>query len=190
MRNNCPKCEHPRDDEGAECPNCGVIYDKAMASEIIAIKLETRKGERRAQRQPVYRRLERDHVKLIGLAAVTLAIVALLRWDWETNVEPLLPGGRLANPDRTQEIYDKYRSQALALCVPMIEQRAKWSHRWTDGWGEPRFDRYQILEDNRIVYIGNHIEFQNGFGAWSRHTYRCTYDPRTQSVTNFTMSAR
>ena len=35
---------------------------------------------------------------------------------------------------------------------------------------------------NALKFTGNKVEFQNGFGAWQRMSYECTYDPVDEVV--------
>lgn len=39
-----------------------------------------------------------------------------------------------------------------------------------------------------LTYIGDKIQFQNGFGAWQTHIYECDYNPATESA--LSVSAR
>jgi ribosomal protein L12E/L44/L45/RPP1/RPP2 len=61
------------------------------------------------------------------------------------------------------------------LCRDRIERLARYSVRWTDGWLETKFSRYEWLDFNKkiIAVYGDKAEFQNGFGAFQRAIYRC-----------------
>lgn len=73
---------------------------------------------------------------------------------------------------------------ASVRCEDHIERLGQYSHRWTDGWTEPKMSRYRWkdLSAGHVTYIGDKIEFQNGFGAWLPHIYECDYDPATERV--------
>lgn len=60
-------------------------------------------------------------------------------------------------------------------CKDQIERLAKYSVRWTDGTLEPKFSRFRWKnkELGEITYIGDKVEFQNGFGAYLPMTYEC-----------------
>ncbi len=53
-----------------------------------------------------------------------------------------------------------------------------YGSRWTDGFLEPKLSRsiWSDRENGIATYIGDKIEFQNGFGAWQPHVYSCDVD--------------
>lgn len=63
-------------------------------------------------------------------------------------------------------------------CRKIVESYAEYDYEWIDGWLEVKFDRYQWGDDDKktIIYGGDKIKFQNGFGAWQRYTYLCRVD--------------
>lgn len=72
---------------------------------------------------------------------------------------------------------------ASVWCPDHVERLAPSSYRWTDGILEPKFVIMLLTDDpNVITYIGDHVEFQNGFGAWQRHIYQCDFDVKTETV--------
>ncbi len=79
---------------------------------------------------------------------------------------------------------EKHFVDASVKCVRPIERLAKYSSKWTDGWLTPKFSHYRWKDSKKgiITYIGDKIQFQNGFGAWQDHTYGCDFDPATGSV--------
>ncbi len=84
----------------------------------------------------------------------------------------------------------KFELEAAFACDDAVERLAKFSSRWTDGMLEPKFSR--VRWGNRaagtVVFLGDRIEFQNGFGAFQPHVYACEYDPEGRRVVN--VSAR
>jgi hypothetical protein len=80
---------------------------------------------------------------------------------------------------------DRTGLKAKWACTPEIERRAKIDAQWTDtGWLDSRFSRIRWHDKDAgiIVFVGDKVQFQNGFGAWIRHTYRCTYDTLNDRV--------
>ena len=85
---------------------------------------------------------------------------------------------------------ERHRIAAQVRCEDRIEGLAKYDFEWTSGWGEPIFSEWVNIEGNRlfgttpkgIIYIGDKIKFQNGFGVFIVHTYHCNYDPDTETV--------
>ena len=73
-------------------------------------------------------------------------------------------------------------------CEVLIEAHARYTHRWTDGFFEEKFPTKDWLHGAKEVRLsGRSVEFQNGFGAWSRMSYTCTYDPISELVTDVTV---
>ena len=76
---------------------------------------------------------------------------------------------------------DKHSLAATFACQPLIESLAKYAFKWTDGWLGAKLERFRWKDrtEGSISYTGDEIQFQNGFGAWSRMTYWCHYNPET-----------
>ena len=75
---------------------------------------------------------------------------------------------------------EEYAGTATFECMPHIEKLAKYDYKWTDKFLELKFDRFrwENLDKNNIIYSGNKIKFQNGFGAWQHMNYACIFDPK------------
>lgn len=73
---------------------------------------------------------------------------------------------------------------AAVRCKDPVERLAKYTARWTDRTFEPKFSHFRWFKESEgiIIYIGDKIEFQNGFGAWQAHVYECDYDPKSEQV--------
>lgn len=81
---------------------------------------------------------------------------------------------------------DRNISGAGVYCKDHVERLAKYSARWTDGTFETKFSRFRWLDQSKgtLTYIGDKIEFQNGFGAHQAHIYECDYNPETNVVSD------
>lgn len=80
---------------------------------------------------------------------------------------------------------DEHGIAAGFACQPIVEKLAKHTYRWTDGWLDTKFPSY--LTSNKgepyvLTVLGDKIEFQNGFGAWSKVKYYCKYNVKTKKV--------
>jgi len=66
---------------------------------------------------------------------------------------------------------EKNLPAASVYCKTDIEKLGKFSSKWTDGMLEMKFSRYRWLDKSNgtITFIGDKIEFQNGFGAFQPH---------------------
>lgn len=81
-------------------------------------------------------------------------------------------------------------NQAKAACRSAIERRSKWDFRWTATLGV--FDGYRWNPKHsstrgRVDFLGDSVEFQNGFGAWINYSYICTYDARNGIIVGVEM---
>lgn len=74
--------------------------------------------------------------------------------------------------------------EATSQCRPQIERRSRYSFEWTDSWAETKFDRYRWYDKEKglVIYIGDKLKFQNGFGAWANVIYNCIYDPAKEKI--------
>jgi len=79
---------------------------------------------------------------------------------------------------------DRHNYAASVRCVRPVEELANYTSEWTDGILEPKLShfRWSPLGEGVLVYIGDRVRFQNGFGAWQDMVYECTYNPVTGEV--------
>lgn len=79
---------------------------------------------------------------------------------------------------------ERHSAAATVRCDDAVERLAKYSHKWTDGFLEPKFSHFRWRERDKgtVTYIGDKIQFQNGFGALQNHIYECDFDPRLERV--------
>lgn len=80
-----------------------------------------------------------------------------------------------SEPDFPPEPIDPTRAGAFD-CQLAVERLAQYSVRWTDGFLQPKFTRYEWKGEHVANIAGDSVEFQNGFGAWQPHIYMCTVD--------------
>ena len=79
---------------------------------------------------------------------------------------------------------DRHNIAAAFECDDYVEELAKYSHRWTDGFLETKFPRFRWKNRStgELTYIGDSIQFQNGFGAFEHYRYECDFDPWSETV--------
>lgn len=82
---------------------------------------------------------------------------------------------------------DKYMVDAVVACKRPIERLSKYQYEWLDGWSVPMFSKYSVSRDDGVVimYFGDALKFQNGFGAWSNILYMCQYDTTRDAVVDY-----
>lgn len=90
--------------------------------------------------------------------------------DHAANAEPATCG-----PADLQCLGDKGTVSAGVYCADQVERMAKHSAKWLDGMLEPKFShfRWRNQEKGEITYIGDKVQFQNGFGAFTNMIYEC-----------------
>lgn len=78
----------------------------------------------------------------------------------------------------------KYLYQAARQCAPKLERYAKHDVRWTEGFGGKKFSRMLWGNEKKgiILYAGDKVQFQNGFGAYTNYVYECEYDTINEKV--------
>jgi hypothetical protein len=76
-------------------------------------------------------------------------------------------------------LMDKKGLDMEVSCNLAIEARAKYDHKWESA------NRYPLRAWHKegVVYLaGDAVKFQNGIGAWQRHSYECLVTPDAQVV--------
>lgn len=82
---------------------------------------------------------------------------------------------------------DKYMVDAVVACKRPIQNLSKYQFEWLDGWSVPMFSKYRVSRDDGVVimYFGDALKFQNGFGSWSNILYMCQYDTARDAVVDY-----
>jgi len=86
---------------------------------------------------------------------------------------------------------NKFYRQATAACEAMVQRSAKYDFKWTNGWDESKFEyrKWGDQERGTIVYAGDRLQLQNGFGNWIVHRYACEFDPARNAIVYFNLEA-
>lgn len=154
-----PKCKGCSTDVAADdksCPHCGIKNPASGRKEIV-----------------------------VGLAAVILGITVLTQCASDSEADKKAAAIEEAKCKQDLQCWgDKSSAAAGAYCRDYIEKLANFTFRWTDKALEPKFSRIRWLnkEGATLTFIGDKIEFQNGFGAYQRHVYECDFDPASKTV--------
>ena len=78
---------------------------------------------------------------------------------------------------------NKFLPTANAKCPRHIERLLKYDYEWTDGWDRLKFNRAMDLGGGLVMYFGDKLRAQNGFGAWQNNVgYACSIDVNTKEV--------
>lgn len=78
----------------------------------------------------------------------------------------------------------KFSRDAEGPCGRAVESLAKFDYKWTNGFGERKFTHFGWAhkEAGLLLFQGDSIQFQNGFGAFEHHIYECVFDPDNKRV--------
>jgi hypothetical protein len=156
----CKSCKHNVDTSAKTCPNCGVANPGVTTGSTIG-----------------------------GVILLVIIIIAV--------VVSMCSGGKSDKPDEKQTQIDeatcrkdlqcagdKYGIAAGVYCKDSVARLAKFTSRWTDGTFETKFSHFRWLnqEQGTLTFIGDKIEFQNGFGAFQKHIYECDFNPVNNKI--------
>lgn len=161
----CRECGHDVSTEAAACPNCGA--------------------------KPKKRRLRQEIT--FAQAFVWLFLIGAGIWIYALHANDKTPQPKTVDADQIPDSQciktlscwaERGSSYAEVLCQQPIEHLSSYDHKWTDGFLDPKFDRFKWLnkEKGTVTYLGDKIEFQNAFGAWQNYMYACDFDPRKKAV--------
>lgn len=206
----CPECEHPNVSRLKKCTNCGAPLDRAVVADpsdskdslvakilfwtspvwIIWVGLTLlSKYDERQEAITREQRIAEDQQRTIISQRQ-----AAQQAEEERKEQAAREARKLAQKKASEERdaqcrkdwacwVEKNSLRAIVACQPKIEAMAKHDFKWTDGWLEPKFTKFrQTRTKDRFVYMGDHVQFQNGFGAWQRHSYHCIYDTVSEKV--------
>jgi len=100
--------------------------------------------------------------------------------EGEAHPEGMRPDLQGVAPIDSESMLTAHKIDSQMACEQAVERLAVNDYRWTArGWTGGRWPSIAVTDDGKILLIGDAVEFQNGFGAWIRHRYGCTYDPET-----------
>lgn len=170
----CRECGHQVSTKAAQCPGCGAPAGSTLGD---------------AKPGPQYKPELRPAFKFaLGATALLVAIVAF------KGPNPEAVAAEAAHEAKCradlQCAGDKFLVEAAVYCSEPVERQARHAARWTDATLEPRFSRFRwtAAPAGSITFIGDRVEFQNGFGAFTPMTYECDLNPETNQVLNVRVS--
>lgn len=156
----CKSCKHQIDTSAKTCPNCGVANPGVTAGQSL--------------------------MGLIFLCVIIGAVAAACSGGGSDRAQ-VAEQPKIDDATCRKDLQcwgDKQSIPASVYCKDPVARLAKYSARWTDGVLEPKFSRFRWLDQSRgtMTFIGDKIEFQNGFGAFQAHIYECDFDPANNMV--------
>lgn len=132
--------------------------------------------------------------KKVTILGGVVMVAALGIMDWRNNQAKNTPEALAACRAELSCWAYEHKNPAATRCKEEVTRLAKYEVRWTETVAtsaHPIFSRYQWLDKSAgtVAYIGDEVEFQNTFGTFEKHTYRCDYDPATKSVLDVRVEA-
>lgn len=156
----CKSCKHKVDTSAKVCPNCGVANPGVTAGQY-----------------------------LIGLLVVVgLIFVGVKTCSGGGDDKPQAAAAQAVDDASCKQDLqcwgDKFSISASVYCKEPVTKLGKYSSRWTDSTFETKFSRFRWLNKDAgtLTYIGDKIEFQNGFGAFQKYIYECDFNPEGNLV--------
>jgi hypothetical protein len=173
----CPECNGQLSTAAESCPHCGMANPKTAGQPV-----------QPAMQGPVTASIGAIlPAKIIG----GMLVFAITAWALSDDGPLSIAGSQYAiNKKEKCKIdlqcwADKQIFSAGVYCQDDIQKLSKYSARWTDtGTFDNRFSRYRWINKvhGTVTFVGDKIEFQNGFGAYQPYIYECDFDPSSNKV--------
>ncbi|MBH3308907.1 hypothetical protein MXB02_10000 [Pseudomonas mosselii] len=156
----CKSCKHQIDAKAKTCPNCGVSNPGVTAGQSL--------------------------MGFVFLAFIIFVGVKMCSGGSDTE-KTEASAAKIDDATCKKDLQcwgDKQGIAAGVYCKDPVTKLGKYSARWTDGMLEPKFSRFRWLDQKAgtLTFIGDKIEFQNGFGAFQKHIYECDFNPANNQV--------
>lgn len=137
----------------------------------------------------------RDALIGAGVLAVIVAGVVAMCSDSDDDKRVAAEARAAADAECLKDLQcigDRVSMTAGALCARDIEKLAKNNAKWTDGTLESKFShfRWRDQKSGVVTFLGDKVQFQNGFGAYVNMTYECDIDVSKQSRVVLEVRAR
>jgi hypothetical protein len=165
----CGECGNDVSTLAAACPKCGAPVPKPQS-------------QSRSNLKPV---TAKDAASGFGIAIVVTIAAAF----WYLAVDddkksPTPASAAAAKPAKTDaecraDLHcwgEKNLAKADVYCKNYVERLAMHAVKWTDsGLFDTKFSRFKWLNQQAgtVTYVGDKVEFQNGFGAYTPMVYAC-----------------
>lgn len=187
----CPKCgaynANPTREPLEECPACGVIYSKAIPRQ--APNASKASPRQRRDLQP------REAGALLILGGFAVAVGAI--WMYQpadirsarraeilSRVDIPTPVERSATQSAQASGISLEHAAELATlpCKDAIESQASYDTKFNGIFNTLMLTQGRRDAPNVFTFFGDDIQMQNGFGAWRKMKYLCTYRVETNKA--------
>lgn len=156
----CKECGHALSTAAAACPSCGAKISRTSGCAWIALML-------------------------VGLPILVAAIYPFF-------LDPPAPTEAerrraLSAEECKRDLQcwgERHQAAAAVPCSTAVIALAKWDHEWTTNFQPARFNRWTAgRSSGTILYQGDALKLQNGFGAWQHVKYYCEFAPQSGTAT-------
>ena len=154
----CKECGKEISDKAESCPHCGAPQKKKST--------------------------QYGCGTLIFFGIIVLVLAGMFS-SKDPSTTPSPPEVSDADCKKTLQCWGDRQSIAAGVrCQGYVEKLAKYSYKWTDGILEPKFSHFRWKNQSTgvVTFIGDKIQFQNGFGAFQNYIYECDFDPSSEQV--------
>lgn len=152
----CKECKQAVSTKATACPHCGAKITRTSGCAWIAFA--------------------------VIAVPIGIAIVA----QFAAGPPPPTPTeqrARLSDAECVKDLQcwgERHQARATTACTPAVIALAKWDHEWTDGALGSKFGKWFMgRAAGTIIYQGDSLKLQNGFGAWQPVKYYCEFNPAT-----------
>lgn len=159
----CKSCKHTVDASAKTCPSCGVANPGVTTGSAIG-----------------------GGILLVIIIAVVVSMCSGGKGD-EAAEKEAAQQKKIDEAACRKDLDcagEAYGIAAGVYCKSPVERLAKYTSRWTDGTFDLKFTHFRWLnkEQGTLTFVGDKIEFQNGFGAFQKHIYECDFNPENKQV--------
>lgn len=157
----CKKCQTPLTKDILKCPECGKLFPVFNGSEIFVLSMI-----------------------IAALFGIMHSLFTGTPLEGGKTPEEIAAANEACRKDL--HCWADKNVHLTYPCFDSIEKEAKYIYEWTSE-GEhafQRFNKYGWIDREKgiILYAGDMIRFQNGFGAWQPVTYTCQLDTQSQKI--------
>ena len=156
----CKECGHAISTAAAACPSCGAKITRTSGCAWVALVV-------------------------LGLPMIAAAVYPFFMdppQPTEAERRRLLPAEECKQD--MQCWGERHQAAAAEPCSAAVIALAKWDHEWTTNPAPARFNKWSAGRGNgTILYQGDALKLQNGFGAWQQVKYYCEFTPLSGNAT-------
>ena len=193
----CKECEKEISSDALNCPSCGapvkpikkkggfLNFLKKMVITWLVIAAVFYAGFLYIQNVMEENRIQAEKTKAEDAEKAKLNAIEDKKKAEEAAAKAKAEAEELENNlENAEYLSDKFGIFAGVACRRPVENQAKFSFEWTDGFLDSKFPSYVVktIAPGVLTVTGSKIKFQNAFGAMRFMKYQCDYDVKNKKV--------